>query len=92
MLITLVFWVLLNSAGTESRLSLFPLLSPTKQIIWDWLKHWAGTQGGQRDIAYSITLRSAIKTGVQEEKERGLASRVAIARGQAWHQSACRRW
>lgn len=54
-----VFWLLLNSAGTESRLSLLPHLLPAKQITW----------GGRRATAYSVTPRSATKNGVQEEEK-----------------------
>lgn len=67
-----VLWLLLNCAGTESRLSLFPHLLPAKQITW----------GGRRTIACSVTPCSATKNGVQEEEEgrKGWLPRLLLLR------------
>lgn len=55
-----------------------------------WAEDWAGTQGGKRVIEYSVASCSATKTGAQEEREKRVAFKVAIAGRLAWHQSACR--
>jgi len=61
-----VFWLLLSSTYTVSRLSLFPILDPLMNRL-GWARSWEGTWLGQmtqtdcRDVLCQITACSAIK-------------------------------
>lgn len=65
-----MFWLLLNSACTVSRPSLFPILWP-QRVGWGWARSWERTQpwqltwSGERDVPYHMVVCSATKLKVE---------------------------